>query len=147
MTVGSETREASSFRFVVDFDSPVPVYRQIHQAVVEGIADGRLPEGARLPSSRRLASDLAIHYHTVNKAYDLLRREGFLALTRRKELRVLRPHVGDREGFLRDWSGRQETLLSEALAHGLTPPEVESRLRELLVRRGARHPGTARSGA
>ena len=41
---------------------------------------GRLQPGDQLPSVRRLASDLGINLHTVNKAYAVLRDEGYVAM-------------------------------------------------------------------
>jgi DNA-binding transcriptional regulator YhcF (GntR family) len=55
----------------------------IRDRVVESIADGQLTAGAGLPATRRLAVDLGINFHTVNKAYDLLRQEGLLRIGRR----------------------------------------------------------------
>ena len=67
----------------VEPDGPVPIYQQIRDRIVEAIADGRLPAGSALPSTRQLAVDLGVNFHTVNKAYDLLRQEGLLRLGRK----------------------------------------------------------------
>ena len=48
------------------------------------IAAERLTEGDILPSVRHLADEVGINMHTVNKAYGLLREEGFLVIDRRK---------------------------------------------------------------
>ena len=55
-------------------DSIVPIYQQIRNRIVEAIAAGELSAGSGLPATRQLAVDLGINFHTVNKAYDLLRR-------------------------------------------------------------------------
>ena len=60
--------------------SDVPLYMQIRDQLVEAIACGELVAGDGLPSVRRLASDLGINLHTVNKAYALLRDEGYLVM-------------------------------------------------------------------
>ena len=67
----------------IEPDGPVPIYQQIRDRIVEAIADGRLPAGSALPSTRQLAVDLGVNFHTVNKAYDLLRQEGLLRLGRK----------------------------------------------------------------
>ena len=60
--------------------SDVPLYVQIRDQLVEAIARGELVAGDGLPSVRRLASDLGINLHTVNKAYAVLRDEGYLVM-------------------------------------------------------------------
>ena len=56
-----------------------PLYLQIRNQIVAGIATGELEPGQALPSVRSLASDLGINLHTVNKAYAVLRDEGYVA--------------------------------------------------------------------
>lgn len=55
-----------------------PLYRQLYETLREAILDGRLGAGARLPSSRALAADLAIGRNTVLAAYEQLAAEGYL---------------------------------------------------------------------
>ena len=52
--------------------------------IILGIATSRLREGDPLPSVRQLADTIGINMHTVNKAYALLRQEGFVTIDRRK---------------------------------------------------------------
>ncbi len=42
-----------------------------------------LVEGSSLPATRTLAADFGINFHTVNKAYDLLRQQGLIRLNRK----------------------------------------------------------------
>ena len=63
----------------IDKARAVPMIRQLYARIREGILSGRLPPGARLPSSRELASRLQISRNVVLEAYDLLYAEGFLA--------------------------------------------------------------------
>lgn len=57
-----------------------PLYKQIHDQIIAGIATGELEPGTSLPSVRSLASDLGINLHTVNKAYAVLRDEGYVQM-------------------------------------------------------------------
>ena len=57
------------FQFVLDPRSGVPVYRQIIDQVLGGIAAGKLRAGDQLPTVRQLAVDLAINPNTVVRAY------------------------------------------------------------------------------
>lgn len=62
----------------IDHSIDEPLYMQIRSQVIAGIARGELAAGDALPSVRRLASDLGINLHTVNKAYAVLRDEGYI---------------------------------------------------------------------
>ena len=64
----------------IDQASPDPVYLQIRDQIVGAIARGELMPADRLPSVRALASDLGVNLHTVNKAYAVLRDEGYLLM-------------------------------------------------------------------
>ncbi|MEV6422525.1 GntR family transcriptional regulator [Streptomyces sp. NPDC051662] len=121
-------------RLVLDLDSEAPIYQQIRDRVVEAIADGVLAPGASLPSTRQLAVDLAINFHTVNKAYDLLRREGIIRVNRRSGA-VVHPDVRRATAELRvgaDWERRLRTLLAEAVVRGSTDEEVMAYVRAAL---------------
>ncbi|GAA0370361.1 GntR family transcriptional regulator [Bacillus horti] len=61
-----------------------PIYTQLANQIIEGIATGRLAPAEELPSVRSLAADLGINLHTVNKAYNYLKQEGFLQVHRQK---------------------------------------------------------------
>jgi len=60
-----------------------PIYEQLRDAIILGIASGQLAEGESLPSARSLAADLGVNFHTVNKAYDALRGAGYIIMDRR----------------------------------------------------------------
>src|SRR5215469_2728165 len=89
----------------IEPDSPVPIYQQIRDRVVEAIAGGEQPAGSALPSTRQLAVDLGINFHTVNKAYDMLRREGLVRLTRKSGAVIARDATGEPAGdaFTAQW--------------------------------------------
>ena len=61
----------------VDKLSDAPLYLQLRDSVIAGIAAGELRPGDALPSVRSLAENLGINLHTVNKAYATLRDEGY----------------------------------------------------------------------
>ena len=68
----------------IDFNSPDPIYVQLRNQIVRLIAQQRLKDGDSLPSVRAMAMELGVNMHTVNKAYAILRQEGYLQLDRRK---------------------------------------------------------------
>ena len=68
----------------IDFNSEEALYIQLCNQIIMGIATEMLHEGDSLPSVRQLADEIGINMHTVNKAYAVLRQEGFLRLDRRR---------------------------------------------------------------
>ena len=68
----------------IDFNSDEAIYIQLRNQIIYGIATSQLQEGENLPSVRDLAEHIGINMHTVNKAYTILRQEGYLKLDRRK---------------------------------------------------------------
>lgn len=68
----------------IDFDSEEALYVQLCNQIIRGIATEMLHEGDSLPSVRQLADEIGINMHTVNKAYAVLKQEGFLRLDRRR---------------------------------------------------------------
>ena len=68
----------------IDFNSAEAIYVQLMNQIILGIATSRLQEGDPLPSVRQLADTIGINMHTVNKAYSLLRQEGFVTIDRRR---------------------------------------------------------------
>ena len=66
-----------------DFASNVPLYMQLRNQVVIGIAEGKLQPGEKLPTIRALAEESGINMMTVSKAYQLLKQEGHILTDRR----------------------------------------------------------------
>ncbi len=67
----------------VDFNSDEAIYMQLRNQIILGIATSVIREGDSLPSVRQLADTVGINMHTVNKAYSVLKQEGFIRLDRR----------------------------------------------------------------
>ena len=68
--------------FSIDFNSHVPVYKQIKEKIKAMIATGKLKKGAFVPSIRSLAKDLGVNLNTVSRAYRELVLEGILKVVR-----------------------------------------------------------------
>ncbi len=97
----------------VDLRSDEPIYRQIRAQIVRGVATGELKPGDALPSVRSLAADLGVNMHTVNKAYAVLRDEGYVAIR------------GRSGAYIADGAGRSGK--AEAIAAELTRLALEHR--------------------
>ncbi len=68
----------------IDFNSDEALYLQLRNQIILGIATSQFHEGDSLPSVRQLAELIGINMHTVNKAYTVLKQEGFVKVDRRK---------------------------------------------------------------
>ena len=68
----------------IDFESEEALYVQLCNQIIRVISTETLHEGDSLPSVRQLADEIGINMHTVNKAYSVLKQEGFLRLDRRR---------------------------------------------------------------
>lgn len=69
--------------FTIDFNSDEALYVQLCNQIIMCIANEKIHEGDSLPSVRQLADNIGINMHTVNKAYSVLRQEGYIKLDRR----------------------------------------------------------------
>ncbi|MEV0159637.1 DNA-binding transcriptional regulator YhcF (GntR family) [Nonomuraea fuscirosea] len=122
-------------QLTLDLDSEVPIYQQIRDRIVEAIARRQAREGDPLPSTRQLAADFGINFHTVNKAYDLLRQQGVIRINRKSGAVVRRDaDTGPPETpFVDDWEERMRVLLAEATVHGMDRQDVLRRCEAQLI--------------
>ena len=68
----------------IDFNSEEAIYIQLRNQVILGVATANIHEGDSLPSVRQLADTIGVNMHTVNKAYNVLKQEGFITLDKRR---------------------------------------------------------------
>ena len=71
-------------RIEIDFNSEEAIYMKLRNQVILGIATANIHEGDSLPSVRQLAETIGVNMHTVNKAYNVLKQEGFITLDKRR---------------------------------------------------------------
>jgi 2-aminoadipate transaminase len=64
--------------FRIEEQSPVPIYRQLYDAIAGAIRSGEMPAGHRLPPTRELAAQLGLNRTTVANAYELLESENYI---------------------------------------------------------------------
>lgn len=106
----------------LDMSSDVPIYVQLRNQIVTGIGKGELKAGESLPSVRQMAQDAGINSMTVNKAYQILKAEGFIEIDRRKGATV-RP-VQHTTGIFREkLESELELLSAEACLKGIRREE------------------------
>ncbi|MNO17674.1 HTH-type transcriptional repressor YtrA [compost metagenome] len=116
----------------LDLQSDVPIYTQLVHQIIEGIASGQLQMGEPLPSVRSLASDIGVNLHTVNKAYTLLKQEGYIQVHRQKGV------VIDPEGMppvtpeFREKQRRElRPIVAEAICRGIEKDELLSLVEQI----------------
>lgn len=105
----------------LDFSLETPIYQQIRNEIVRGIALGKLSPGEQMPSVRALAETLGVNMMTVHKAYGLLRQEGYLTADRRTGTVVARR---ENTGMSVSVKRGLELALSEARAAGVPLEDV-----------------------
>ncbi len=102
--------------------SEIPIYVQLRNQIVTGIGRGDLKEGERLPTVRQLAQDAEVNTMTVNKAYQLLKTEGFITIDRRRGATVSPVQQSDRR-YREKLEAELELLSAEARMKGMEQTE------------------------
>lgn len=72
----------------LNMSSPIPIYVQLRNEIVMGIGLGKLKIGEGLPTVRQMAQDIGVNTMTVNKAYNILKTEGYIEIDRRHGAKV-----------------------------------------------------------
>lgn len=115
----------------IKLNSTQPIYLQIYDSVVSSIAKEVLRAENVLPSSRRLAKDLGINYHTVNKAYQLLEIEGFVRIDK-KRVTVLQSTIKTTEEYVLKFNTIVAEIISEGRARKLGNAKLLKLFQDLL---------------
>lgn len=132
-TVRGQYTVARDAQLRIDLASPVPVYRQIVESLRTSLVEGALLPGDALPSVRRLAAELGIHFNTVAQAYRELADEGWLEVLHGKTARVVQRDAPPRAGAaaVEQFRTRLRGLVAEARALGMTSQGVANELKTL----------------
>ena len=113
----------------VDFNSEEALYIQLRNQIIVGIATNRLKEGESLPSVRQLAESIGINMHTVNKAYTVLKQEGFVKVDRR--LGAVIAIDADRISDLEQMRESLRVILARASCRNISREEVHALIDEI----------------
>lgn len=113
----------------IDFNSDEALYLQLRNQIVLGIATARIREGDALPSVRALADEIGINMHTVNKAYTVLKQEGFVKVDRRKGA-VIALDV-DKARALEEMNAELQVILARGICKGISQKEVHQLIDEI----------------
>ncbi|GAB5616776.1 GntR family transcriptional regulator [Faecalimonas canis] len=113
----------------IDFNSDEAIYLQLRNRIIMGIATAEIQEGDSLPSVRQLAENIGINMHTVNKAYSVLKQEGFIQLDRRKGA-VISLDVNKMQA-LEDMKNQLRIILAKGRCKNITKDEVHELVEEI----------------
>lgn len=116
----------------INFDSEIPIYVQLKNEIIKAVAYGALKDGESLPSVRSLGNDLGINLHTVNKAYNMLKDEGYVSIDRRKGAIVKTEEGNIKEKIHEDL----ELLVCEAYIKGVEEEEVVEMIKNIYYKIG-----------
>lgn len=114
----------------IDFGSEEALYMQLYNQIIYGIANADLRQGDALPSVREMAEDIGINMHTVNKAYSVLRQEGYVRLDRRRGAVI--DINSDKLRAVENLKNEMRISLAKALCRGLSEEEIHAATDEVL---------------
>ena len=119
----------------IDFNSEEALYLQLRNQIIMGIATMELREGDSLPSVRQLADTIGINMHTVNKAYTVLKQEGFVKVDRRRGA-VIAVNL-DKMKALEELKQELLVVLARSSCKGISRQEVHALIDELYSEYGS----------
>ena len=113
----------------IDFNSDEAIYMQLRNQIILGIATSRFQEGDMLPSVRQMADTIGINMHTVNKAYTVLKQEGYVKVDRRKGA-IIAIDI-DRMQALEEIRRELQVTLAKASCKNISRQEVHALIDEI----------------
>lgn len=112
----------------IDFNSNEAIYIQLQNQIIMGIAMDILHEGDTLPSVRQMADTIGINMHTVNKAYTILKQDGFIHLGRRGAVIAI---DADKAKALLKMKERLQIVLAKGYCKNISRQEVHALVDEI----------------
>lgn len=113
----------------IDFNSDEAIYMQLRNQIILGIATSQFQEGDMLPSVRQLADSIGINMHTVNKAYSVLKQEGYVKVDRRRGAMIAIDI--DRMQALDEVRRELQVTLAKASCKNISKEEVHALIDEI----------------
>ena len=113
----------------IDFASDEALYMQLRNQIILGIATSQISEGDPLPSVRQLADTIGINMHTVNKAYTVLKQEGYVQVDSRRGA-VIGGSI-NRERAIREIKTELLRTLAKGSCNGISRYEMHKLIDEI----------------
>ena len=114
----------------LDMNSSTPIYVQLRNQIVMGIGRGELKLGESLPTVRQLAQDIGVNTMTVNKAYQILKTEGYIKIDRRHGA-IVSDNIDMDIVYREKLENELELLLAEAAINGMDKNDFLSMCNEI----------------
>lgn len=114
----------------LDMNSSTPIYVQLRNQIVMGIGRGELKLGESLPTVRQLAQDIGVNTMTVNKAYQILKTEGYIKIDRRHGA-IVSDNIDMDIVFREKLENELELLLAEVAINGMDKRDFLSMCNEI----------------
>lgn len=114
----------------IDYDSSEALYIQLYNQVIKEIALHHLKDGDSLPSVRSMAEELGVNMHTVNKAYALLREDGYVNLDRRNGA-VIAVQVEDHSSHIQNMYDNMDMIIARAVCKNIALDEMQELVRQM----------------
>lgn len=114
----------------IDFNSDEAYYMQLRNQIIMGIAMSEFREGDNLPSVRDLAESIGINMHTVNKAYAILKQEGYLKLDRRRGAVI--SVESNRSRAMEELREQLRDAVAKAVSRNVSEQEIRAILNEVV---------------
>jgi len=102
---------------------------QLRNQIIMGIALSAVRDGDTLPSVRKLSEQIGVNMHTVNKAYAVLKQEGFIQLDRRRGAVIAVSE--DKLQALEDMKQQLRMVLARGYCKNITREEVHKLVDEI----------------
>ncbi|MDU2123392.1 MAG: GntR family transcriptional regulator [Clostridium celatum] len=102
----------------LDMTSNIPIYVQLRNEIVMGIGRGELKNGEGLPTVRQMAEDIGVNNMTVNKAYTILKNEGYIEIDRRHGAKI-NPALDTSKEFKEKLESELELIIAESGIKGI----------------------------
>ncbi len=129
MGISDRRKAILAMMIEIDFNSGEALYLQLRNQIILGIATARIREGDELPSVRQLAGDIGINMHTVNKAYAVLKQEGFVKVDRRRGAVIAID--ADRAETVRELRKELKVILAKVSCKNISREEVHALIDEI----------------
>ncbi|MCR5278752.1 MAG: GntR family transcriptional regulator [Lachnospiraceae bacterium] len=107
----------------IDYTSDEAIYMQLHDQIIIAIANNLIRQGESLPSVRSLADSVGINMHTVNKAYTILKQEGYIRVDRRRGAVICVDEA--KEASLSEITEDLKVILAKASCRGISRQELQ----------------------
>ncbi|WP_010283692.1 GntR family transcriptional regulator [Bacillus timonensis] len=108
----------------IEPESDIPIYQQMTNQIIKGIARGLIHPGESLPSVRTFAADLGINMHTVNKSYHQLEKKGIIKIVPKSGAVISSPQDFNESSFDR-LKEDYKLLIAESLVVGMSNEQIQ----------------------